>query len=244
MFRFFKSKNRPSKVAPVPLPDTMTLHELYRVAVHGFASLLMDRHHTCKRHWWCAKPPGAVRPLVLVPKLEHSQHTGEVYVSVFINSADLPQGVVETLPQGTMPPISLLSFDGDAPLSKLQISATSSPNVWSVVYGTIHRDTVTHGNRTLGAIDPDNCFTQLVHESPPWAKTFQPDFSDDGLDSLLVRTKPPDGAYPRLHLIERSDGWNIYLVDESRLDDKILPDTFVIRDFLVASVPMDSNPKH
>ena len=244
MFRFFKSRNRPPKATPVSLPNTMTLHELYRVAVHGFASLLMDRHHTCRRHWWCAKPPATGRALILVPTLEHSQHTDEAHVSVFLSGADIPQGVVETLPEGEALPISALSFVGDAPTSKLQISATSVPNVWSVVYGTIHRNTVTPGNRTLGAIDPDNCFSRLVQESPPWAKTFQPDFSDDGLNSLLFRTKPPDAAYPRLHLIERSDGWNIYLVDESRLDDEILAGTFVIRDFLAASFPMDSNPNH
>ena len=173
------------------------------------------------------------RVLILVPEMEKGLSSGVNYVSVHLHRADLPGDPEGKLAELSEPPVSLLEFVGEASTRKLQIIPSDKPDAWNVAYF------MSEGT------GPTYMSWWPVQESPPWATTLQPDFSDEGLNSLLVRKEPPDEAFPRLHLVERSDGWNIYLVDQVPVEHPTITDLLMLRrDFKVATVPMDDNPNH
>ena len=124
--------------------------------------------------------------------------------------------------------VGLIGFAEDSASSKMVIRPTTVQNVWMVNHGIVID--VESGDNSSGVIDGTRFASRMVSDSPPWARTFPPTYWDENYIFDEV-------CEPRMHCIERRDGWDIYLMDRKGVEDAV-----AMR--LVASFPKDNNPNH
>ena len=124
--------------------------------------------------------------------------------------------------------VAHLDFVDDGPLRKLVIQPTTAGNMWAVTGGPVKDHTP--GDHSSGLVDNShpNSFQVGVDDRPPWTKApFKPVYNDDNYQF-------DERFEPRFHIIERNDGWNVYLVD-NRPPPGMRP---------VATFPRPNNPYH
>ena len=239
--RFFRRKKQPDEAARnnskfpdqdtltatvTELPDSVPARVAARHAVHALAGLLMDRHTNCSGHWWCGPTKGCL--IIMIAAYRHSRLDNQAssgYIAAYLNQATIPEDRDrEEVNEGS------LHFIGETPTAKLVVQPTTLPTAWAVKHGiVIDADP---GDHSSGVTDPSRYSSRMCSDAPDWADLdgFRPTYFDDQIifDEMYE---------PRFHCVERSDGWNIYLVDVKSSKGNAL-----LRE--VARFPKVNNPAH
>ena len=234
IFNIFK-KRTPKRPAIVD-PGFLSAPEAGRHAVHALAGLMMDRHDECKSHWWCGTKRGQI--IIMIVSIKEHAEDGIYFATAYLNQARYTG-------DDSKPPspedVARLDFVGDGPLRKLVIQPTTAGNLWAVTGGPVKDHTP--GDHSSGLVDKShpNSFQVYADDRPPWAKTPFKLVYDDNNYQFDERHEP------RFHIIERYDGWNVYLVDirpphaTKRNDGR---DVHLPGMRPVASFPRPNNPYH
>ena len=212
-------------------PDDLLAGEVAYHAVQALGGMLMDRHSQCVSHWWCnALPEGYSRKFIMkvntTRMVQPGQEKLETVIVAFLSTGTWSE---KHPPTDEGEAIAWLQYEHEVPVDGLVVQLSTKPNTWYVRHAMLTN--TTKGNHSAGEFDLARSSFREVTVRPAWVGSLAPSYSP------LSKYNWESPYEPRLHCLERPDGWLVSLVDLRRADGQ----TTVIA---VADVPKADNPNH